>query len=191
MALQKLFVANTTDQHHRFMFPIPASRDFATIRIAAGKQVLVGEFDDAGMLYPDGRTRKPLEEIINHHVRYGMRKASDVYDGVKFVGLCYEIGAPVTFERLRGTLETNSEARFRQARARRLDTAAAISSMLADTLHQATGKPKEQMRPAHVDIELVEHDEGGDANPQFAVGLEVPAQGRAPRHGGGAAQREA
>jgi hypothetical protein len=162
--MTKLFIANTTKQHHDFAYRLPEDKNVRIETIRIGTQVAVG-----GDLSMD-----VIARIIEQHSAYGLRDARTL-SGVKdFVGLCYSIDKPVPMDNMLVLFERNDEVLNERADQRREDIAGAIAH---NTQSQMEGADVTLQR---AEVEVVEETKNG--TPAVSSGYEVTADGAPSRH---------
>ena len=148
-----LYVANTTQQFHEFTYRVPgeSSQKMMNQRIPPGTQQRI--FGDAPL--------PVIKGIIDQHRNYGLISAAEAVKKSKnFIGLCYSIDSPVSFDELNAAVEHNKKVKQAEDEQRKLETAIAFNSTMEEALD----------RPMSVsEVEVVEE---GD-NPKIAVGVEV------------------
>jgi len=159
----KLYVANTSKQHHDFICRLPEATRTLTVRIPAGRQVQVGPDLSAGS----------IDAIIAQHSRYGMIDAREALKRHGYAGLCYSVDKPVSNTQFAAAYHANEEALQEQAEENRENAAAAI----AQSIDENTGGL------AHLDVKVSEVTKPGET-PRVNSGIEVTRDGTAPRHGG-------
>lgn len=162
--MASLFIANTSKQHHDFAYRLPEEQNIRYETIRAGSQARIG-----GDLQ-----RETIDRIIKQHTAYGLKDVSDLPRNSAFVGLCFSIDKPVSFDTIMETFEQNDTAMNERAEDRREDVAAAISSEMQATLN-ANGASVQR-----TEVETVEDTKG---TPAVASGYETVADGVEPKRG--------
>lgn len=173
----KLYLANTTKQHRIFTYRILTKRADGSIPAFAAWQIKPG----GQICVEDNFTKEEIDTIIGQNVKYGLKPASEISRPQKFVGLLYSTEKPVPTDLMMAILEANDGVLESDAQRRREVTAAAISDNIAKDLSDRTGRDRERLRPARLEVEQTE-DTPGKAH--VASGVEVlgnPAVTR-PRH---------
>ena len=158
-----LFIANCTQQKHRFVYRLPEQRALRHEDIPAGQQRQIGSNLDTGA----------IDYIISQHVNYGLIEDSKIPRHKGFSGLAYKVGSPIPADRL-NQLATNNLSALEEQGQHNMENEAAS---LATTLSQ-DGKPLPR-----VEIEMIENTKSG-ADPKVSVGVEAVREGVEPRHRG-------
>jgi hypothetical protein len=166
----KLFLANTTKQHHQFYYRPPDWLQPKTVDIPAGTQMQIG-----GDMSSD-----QISFILKQHAPYGLTAAKDLQRTAGYIGLVYSVDTPVKLEEFLSTFERNDHEINANAVEKRETAAAAI----ADGTSAALGIPVQR-----VEVELVEESAKGGVT-TIAEGHEVVAEGVAPRHPGRKGRRQ-
>lgn len=168
--MPSLYVANTSKQHHQFVFRMPEVNGVSKADIPIGAQVIVGERN---------MSLEQINAIVDQHKPYGLTHVSELPRRKKFIGLCYSIDKPVTFDSIAETIERNDGALNERAEERREETVASI----AQELQGVTGGAMKR-----AEVELVEDGDvrnpGSNSMPNIAAGFEVVSEGVQPRHAG-------
>jgi len=162
-----LFVANTTKQHHEFMFWVPEQRRYFTKLIRAGGQEEI---------YPEG-DRDVHEGIIAQHRQYGIKHVSEIDRSKEFIGLCYQFDNPISADRLTETIERNEGVLVAEAQERRVEATAALDGQLSQ-IAQESGT-----NLSGLDVEVVEEQRKG-VDTQVNETLSIEKPGRRSRRGG-------
>lgn len=159
----KLYIANSTKQHHYFHYNHPGKGRRHPL-IKAGSQVLIG----------DDLSADQIALIVNQYEIYGIRNVAEMSRLHGFVGFSYSIDKPVPVDAMLSLYEINDSALNERARERRTEEAAAVSDAVADSLARQGGVDRELMRPEHLEIQ---NREDTDGKPSISEGVEV---GRTP-----------
>jgi hypothetical protein len=171
--MPKLFVANTSKQHHDFAYRLAEDKNIRIETIRIGSQVCVGG---------DSLTHEMIAKIIEQHAPYGLRDAKTL-SGVKdFVGLCYSIDKPVPMDNMLVLFEKNDVVLNDRAADRREDIAASIAH-----------NTQAQMEGADVTLQRTEveiEEQTKDGAPKVNEGFEVTGDGVTPRHPGRTGRRD-
>jgi hypothetical protein len=163
-----LFIANTTKQHHEFMFWVPEQRRYFTKLIRAGGQE---------QIYPEG-TRDVHEGIIAQHRQYGIKALSEIDRTKEFVGLCYQFDHPIPADRLTEAIEHNDDVMVSEAQERRKEATAALNESLTQVA-QDSGT-----NLSGLDVEVVEEQKKGvDTQVNETISVNKPGR-RGGRRGG-------
>jgi hypothetical protein len=163
--MPSLFIANTSKQHYTFVYRDPHTEELRNTSIPVGGQICLARDASSG----------DIDYIVNQHVRYGLTKASEIVNRPGFVGLCFNIDAPVNLERMFERLEVNDDILQKRSDEQRETTVTAIATNLQDRMQD------HGVKVPRTEIELVEETKG---TPTVAVGLEVVDPGTQARHGG-------
>lgn len=162
--MAKLFIANTTKQHHDFAYRIAEERQARQETIRAGTQMAIG-----GEL-----THDVIVSIIQQHEAYGLRDATTISRMRDFVGLCYSIDKPVPLDNMLYTFEKNDETLNDRAANRREQAAAAIAQNIQSSAAELG------VRVPRTEVETVEETRG---QPNVDNRFEILEQGVNSRHG--------
>jgi hypothetical protein len=166
--MPKLWIANTTKQHHHLYFRLPGRGDgLRRIIIKAGKQECID----------DDLTMDEVNSVIKQYERYAITDAREYTRRKGRVWLVYSIDKPVNIDQMLQTFDGNDKEMEKEAFDRQVRQAAAVQDGIAENLHQLTGIDKEALRPS-VEVETVE--ETDDGRPSIAMGVEVPRNPDAP-----------
>jgi hypothetical protein len=170
--MSKLFIANLTKQHQHFLYSVPEGdgddRTYQSMQeyIDIGSQVQL----------PDTLTQAQLDIIVQHHSRYGMKPYDEARKIRDFTGLCYRFEEPVPMNDqgfIDDIVKSNNHTLDERNDKRRELTTVAINDRLR---REASGSRAPLRR---VEVEQVEETDG---TPRVASGVEVPADGVAPRN---------
>lgn len=115
-----LYVANTTKQHHEFLYRIPGEVSVRKQKIVSGGQERI--YNDVGI--------DILMAIVAQHVPYGMKDELDAKNTRDIAPLVFSIGKPVNLDRLLQAFDQNDTVMDEVAGDRREEVAAAIASDL-------------------------------------------------------------
>lgn len=134
-----LYVANTTKQHHDFLYQIPELEKYrlGVQKIPAGQQVVI--YKDAPL--------PVIEAIIKQHEKYGLMPVDDVVKTKGFVGLCYSIDKPVPLDKLHHAFDHNLGVLHDRSEQMKKEAAIAIGGQVENHL----GGPVESL-----EVEIVE-----------------------------------
>lgn len=123
--MSKLFIANLTKQHFDFLYRVPENTKLLSESIGAGKQIaLSGEF-----------TRDVIDLIVEQHLEYGLRAASEVYSNANKdikVPLAYSIDKPVDIDKLLHGITANDDFAQSVANEAQINSTAATIDALGD-----------------------------------------------------------
>lgn len=156
----KLFIANTTKQHHVFTYQMP-EQGLRRRDIKAGTQVLI-----------DGLTTDQASHIVKQYEIYNIQDITKMSRVKGFVGFSYSIDNPVPIEAMLAQFDANDQAMAGKAKERLVIEAAAVQDAIATDMQRQTGADKEQVRP-RVEVETVE-ETGDGSRPSISQGVEVP-----------------
>src|ERR1700683_3772726 len=160
----KLYLANTSKQHHLFIYR-PADRpETKPVEIPAGTQVQIGG---------DNMSDHDIDRMLRQHAPYGLTAVKDLPRTAGYIGLVYSIDKPVNMDQFMSTFEKNDIEMNANAADRRESAAAAI----ADGMSKSLGIPVQR-----TEVELTEESKSG--TPSISEGHEVIAENMAPRHPG-------
>lgn len=172
-----LYIANTSKQHHQFMYRLPEQQIPRSDIIRIGAQMRIGDL-----------SREQIDHIIKQHQRYGLKSVDELQRNRDYIGLLYSIDKPVPLnnERVLGdTFAHNDEVLNDKAKDRREEAAVAVAENIQNTMqHHGVEVPR-------AEVEVVEDTRG---TPKVADGYEVVREGTRPRHEGrrsGRAERRA
>lgn len=171
----KLFIANTTKQHHHFNYRHP-EMGARSLMIKAGTQI---NFD---VLSTDD-----IDSIVSQYRIYGMQNADEISRLKGFVGFSYRVDKPVPIKTMLELFDKNDKAMDANAKERVMVEAVAVGENIAEKLHQQTRSDPEFFRPQHVEVQTVEETSG--EMPSVSMGVEVPRNEGDGRHKG-ATRRE-
>lgn len=166
-----LYIANTSKQHHQFMYRLSAQQFPRPVDIRIGQQVRLE------------LSREDIDKILHQHRRYGLRSVKELALNRDYVGLCYNIDAPVPLDNERLIFETfdhNDTVLNARADDRREEAAVAIASDITNVM-QAHG-----VTVPRAEVEMIEETRG---RPSVATGYEVTAEGVPSRHKGQVSSR--
>ena len=116
MTVVKLYVANTTLQHHEFVFWRPENSQLQRVQIPIMNQRLV--VDDQPEI---------VRAIIDQHVAYGLLEARAMLRTKRFTGLGYRLDKPVDIESLMLAKQQNDAVLMERSKAQR-EMAAALGA---------------------------------------------------------------
>lgn len=156
----KLWVANTTKQIWTFTYRLGGMGQHFAKRIPAGQQICL-----------DHLSQPEIDQVVKQNAVYGMRSAKEVSGRRGYAGLVYTTGdAPVNIDQMLESYDINDTVRTAEADQRRMTTANAMSDKIAENLHRATGIEKDKLRPARLEMEVIEETDG---KPTVSAGVEV------------------
>lgn len=157
-----LWVANTTKMRWLFTYRFKDdTRQHFVKPIEAGRQIRI-----------DNLQSNQITDIVEQNAKYGMRRYDEPRLSVGFSGLLYRVEDAVPMDRMMNSFEINDTVRNAEAQTRRENTAASIADNMGETIHKATGRPKDQVTPARLEMEIVEETDGV---PTVSAGVEVIA----------------
>jgi hypothetical protein len=159
----RLFVGNASKQHVDFIYTV---RDLSgqlhrrTQNIGVGEQVAIsGELEQS-----------QVDMIIQHHAPYGFVAVTEVDYVRDYMALCYSIGKPIPFEKLRELMINNTAILQLRGREIRKEAAVAGNEQLEASLAEA-GRP-ERLNQLETSIVEENHDPR-DETPPIAEGFRV------------------
>lgn len=183
--MTKLWIANTTKQHHEFVYRPkisdggmkdgiirPKYGDIRKHHIPLGGQVLVGDFDS------DGEIRNILDQH-KHIVEF-----STLSKVKQFQGLCYKIGPdPVPVEKILERIDDNDKVRTEENRVRLVNTARDIATNMQQG-SQTEGTPFKDLRETDVQVAQKGAEGVNKGTPQMNDVVEVVQDGKEPSRRG-------
>ncbi len=165
--MPKLYIANTSKQHHLLLVRLPEESKVISQDIRAGQQVVVGNRN---------LTQADVDYVVSKQTRYGLKPVAELHRNHAFVGLLYSVDKPVQLDHIYSTFEQNDDALNEKASTRREHEAASIASRIQETMaSMGVDVPR-------AEVTVVEDTRG--QSPRIAEGFEVVAEGVTPRHGG-------
>jgi len=159
-----LYVANTTKQHHMFLYRIPGEAGIRQQHIPSGNQARIYNNTDLDTIW----------QIVKQHEAYGLVPENEVPVTKEFIGLCFSIDKPIDIDRLLHAFDHNNQVMDEVAAERRETMSATIASELENTL----GVPMD-----NVTVEIKEQVKGMET-PRLEVGVEVARDPSKARHTG-------
>lgn len=167
--MTSLYIANTTKQHHDFVFRRPEQTATTTLPIRAGQQVQV--LRDVGT--------EVVDHVLNQHRKYGIKAADDAAKSKMrggYVGLIYSVDKPVTEKQMRGTFATNDKVLKEIGKENLKAQVGATAKNIQDQLEER-GIPA---TVGHLEVEMREEVKPGGKEAEVALGVEVarPGKGR-------------
>lgn len=176
----KLWIANSTKQHHQFQYRPriseygaknsdgsfrPTHGDLRRFDVPLGGQIYVGDFD-----------QKEIDEIFAQHPHIIQFKDLDKPSG--YQGLCYRIGPdPVPFEALLERMDKNDAVRTQQSLDRQTDTAKVIATNLR-SVSENSDAPFKDMRETDVQVAQTGAREVNGGTPKLNRVVEVLEAGK-------------
>lgn len=148
--MTKLFIANTTKQHHEFTYRIP--EDGRNVPIM--QKIPVGE---CVQIYKDDTTAV-LDAIIAQHARYGLIAVSEIDRTKDFIGLAYQFDKPIDVDKIIRALSHNDLVLQKLGEEQRKQAAVAISQ----TIDAATQDAGAKLASLDVTIEEVDRRDSTD-----------------------------
>jgi len=183
----KLYVANTSKQHHEFCYrlideratklanqdkprnaegEIVLQKHLRSETIQVGTQVLIG----GGKL-----SEKNIAEILRQYEDKGLRDSTQISRLNEYVGLCYRLDRPVEIDNIQVIFEMNDQRLNERGQELRENTAAAIAQRMQDRSHELG------VNLARTELETVEDTKG---TPRIAEGYEITTEGHGNRRSG-------
>lgn len=186
--MSTLFIANTTKQHHTFIFFIPGPHDVwkeefsgqtlvsrrfvqygstpKMLNIPAGGQIVINDVDDS-----------QIKGIVDQHTRYGMKSIRELESGER-PPLVYNVNSPVQLVYIEEGIKLRDEYLDERAKIIREEGAAAAAKTIQDSLG-AVG-----VDVARVEVSSVEETKSRDQKPKVSEGFEILNEGVSSRHQG-------
>lgn len=149
----RMYVANTTNKVHDFIYRLPETPTPRMQRIEMGSQIAISS----------DLSTKEIDSIIEQHRPYGMVCVDEVDRTKPFIGLCYSLGKPVSLDKVRRALEHNQKVLTERGAEIRKESAVAVNNAI------------EQQAPGIKALELsvVEEETKKNPNPTIAEGVRV------------------
>lgn len=120
-----LYIANTSKQHHDFVFRIASENQRTRVqKILMGEQVRIYRDTDV----------ETIDSIIKQHEQYGLVDASKIDQRKPFIGLCYSVDKPIKVEKFMYASEHNDDVLIDQGREIRKEQAAATYASFEENL---------------------------------------------------------
>lgn len=156
----KLYIANTTKQHHDFIYRTPDMGKTTHQVIQVGGQVQIWKDD----------THAALDFIINQHASYGLVPVNEIDRTKTFIGLCYSFDKPVDIDAIVRATAHNDDVLVERGLDARKNAAAALN----DSMNQDTGGKVNAL-----ELEVVEDAKKGEDSDteKFAETIEVVTEG--------------
>lgn len=112
-----LYVANTSKQHHDFVYRVPGDTQRTRVqKILMGEQIKVHKDD----------SYEVLDNIVKQHQQYGLIEAAEVDRTKPFIGIMYQFDKPIHVEKFMYAEEHNSDVLIDQGKKIRQEAAAAL-----------------------------------------------------------------
>jgi hypothetical protein len=116
-----LYIANTSKQHHDFLYRIPEEVGRTRVqKIPMGEQIRIHKED----------TLEVLMAIVDQHARYGLTAADEVDRTKPFIGLLYQFDKPIQIEKFMYADEHNAGVYEEVGREIRQTAAAALHNQI-------------------------------------------------------------
>lgn len=112
-----LWIANTTNQNHQFLYRRPEKPKVEMELIPMGHQCAIRNLDEPA-----------VAAIIEQHEPYGLVPASEARKTKRFIGLCYSLERPVTLDTMIETAAKNQVQLEERADERREEVANAVTA---------------------------------------------------------------
>jgi hypothetical protein len=181
----KLWIANTTKQHHTFLYRPkisdggvkdgilrPMYGDLRKQEIPVGGQILVGDFS----------SDSDIRNILDQHKH--IEEFSKLSRVQGFQGMCYRIGPdPVPIEKILERIDQNDQVRTKEAEVRQTNTAVEIASRLRAVSNEG-GTPFKDLRETDVQVAQKGNKEVNDGTPKLNLVTEVVEEGKEPSQRG-------
>jgi hypothetical protein len=171
--MAKLYIANTSKQHHQFCYRLGEEKNYRTEEIPVGHQVLIG----GGRL-----SHEQIAYILAQHEDKNLRDSTQISKIHEYVGLCYRLERPVDNDRVMLMFEQNDKYLNEGAADRREAVSAAVANRLEQRSHQI-GAPLNR-----TEVEVREDTKG--ATSRIDEGFEVVREGVQRRHTGSRRNRK-
>jgi len=185
--MARLWIANTTTQHHEFIYRPkisdggvkdgilrPMFGEARQQRIPVGGQICVGG--------PDGLDDGMIRTILDQHKHIVDFTSLPRVQG--FQGLCYKIGPePVPIEKILERIDENAKAREAVANDRQVASTLEIAARMRSVAGQE-GAPFTDLRETTVQIAQKGHPEVNNGTPKLNRVVEVPEDGKEPSRRG-------
>jgi len=155
-----LYVANTTKQHHDFVYRALESVALRTQRIPVGMQVKIS-----------GNLSTPeIEYILKQHQRYGMYPVSEIDTAVGYISLLYSIDKPIPTSRIEQAIRYNDGVLTVRGKKIREESAIADSVRLEKNIEE--GDLPASLRQYEASI-VEENPQARNASDPIAEGVRV------------------
>lgn len=176
--MSDLFVANLTKQHHIFIYQVVEGDVNASPNMVRAYQRHENIPAGGQSRLPGDLTKAQIDVIVEHHRAYGMKSWEEARKIKGFTGLCFRLKDPIPLNDqgfIDDVVKSNDKTLNEANDVRREATTAAISERLNKI-------GSENRNPLHrTEVEQVEDTDG---TPRVASGVEMPAEGIAPRNQG-------
>lgn len=168
--MPRLFICNTSKQHHDFTYKLPHENTFRMESIRSGSQIRLAM----------DMTADVIAEIIHQHTPYGLKDANKLSSVKEYVGLCYSIDKPVPLDNLLYLFETNGPKLNERAQVKREEVAVATAEQLSERMQElGVSVPRTEV--------TMEEDTKGTQS--INEGYEVTQPGVAPKHSSARSKR--
>jgi hypothetical protein len=154
--LMKLFVANPTNQDHRFHYYLPEMPGRRELTIPQGSQRQI-----AGDDFPPAA----IDAIEAFYRNYGMIKDDEVPERGKMVSLVFAVGRPVRVERFQTYMTHNEGILIERGKTTRAEAAIQMSAQIEQTMFERQLPDRLQ----RMQVSIQEDSE----SPTIAHGVEV------------------
>lgn len=141
--MTSLFIANTSNKHHEFLFRLPGNDQLRRIIINAGTQQQVLK----------NANREDIDEVISQHLPYGLVEASQVSKIDKFSGSLYSIDKPVTVNAMQVAIDKNNDILLEEGHELRKVAAVATNASIEDALSNSRA-----FRSIEMEVEEIPED---------------------------------
>ncbi len=129
----QMYVANTTQQFHEFMYRVPEGPKTIIQRIPPGGQIRISA--KRGDL-----NRLDIDDILDQHRKYGMVREEEVGKAVGLCGLVCAVDHPVNIDRVIAQIRRNREVLIDQGKRAREAAAVSINHQIEANI-AAMGSP--------------------------------------------------
>ena len=153
--MPKLYIANPSHQHLKFMFRVPGQPGVRQVPISSGRQEMVfeGPSDE-------------IDNIIRQHRHYGLISAKDASArGYGYVGACYSVDAPIKVDTYRIIHEENTDELTALGKKRRQDMALVAAEQLRSRVSEDL--PGVDINMGSMELGLRNINENGDTDELF------------------------
>lgn len=156
----RLYIANTTKQHHQFLYRLPEDSvpRSASVKIGTQEQ-LPGDFSP-----------EQIQHIVDQKTPYGLKNWAEVKNTRDFVGLCYSVGKPVEMDHILTAVEHNDEVLDSAAEDRREVEAAVVANNIQSSMREVG------VDVARTEVTMQEDTGKSGKEPSVANGFEIGAK---------------
>lgn len=155
--MARLYIANTTKQHHHFFYRLPEDS------VPRGVMIKVGAQEQL----PGDLSLENIERIIGQHERYGLKNWAGIKNAKDFVGLCYSIDKPILVDHILTAVEHNDDVLDTAADDRREVEAAAVAGSIQNSMREVG------VNVARTEVTMQEDTGKSGKEPRVANGFEI------------------